>query len=89
MTTTATRPRPMAGWAQKRLVQFTRRSAADILAIATWASAAMAVALFLIDRGASEFATLPAAVTSIGIIAGLILTMLVLATRTRWLVMTS
>lgn len=68
-------------------MQFTRRSAAaDTLVIAAWTSAAAAVALFLAARGAAQFGTMAASVTSIGIIAGLIgsdlvLIMLVLAAR--------
>jgi predicted ferric reductase len=73
--------------AQNRVVQFKRRSrAADILVIAAITSVAAAVALFLADHGAAQFGTLAAAVTSVGIIAGLIgsdlvLVMLVLAAR--------
>ncbi|CAN5239025.1 ferric reductase-like transmembrane domain-containing protein [soil metagenome] len=53
---------------------------------ALWASAAAAVALFLAYGGASQFGTLADAITSVGIVAGLvgtdlILVMLVLAAR--------
>jgi predicted ferric reductase len=73
--------------AQNRVVQFKRRSAAaDILVIAAITSVAAAIALFLADHGAAQFGSLAAAVTSIGIIAGLagsdlVLVMLVLAAR--------
>jgi predicted ferric reductase len=68
-------------------VRLKRRSAiADLLVVAIWTSAAIAVALFLAANGPSQFGTLAAAVTSIGIVCGLvgsdlILIMLVLAAR--------
>ena len=68
-------------------MQFKRRSAiADGLVIAIWTSAAIAVALFLGANGPSQFGTFAAAVTSVGILCGLvgsdlILIMLVLAAR--------
>ncbi|TAL41502.1 MAG: oxidoreductase, partial [Salinibacterium sp.] len=67
--------------------QFARRARiADALATLLCASAAVAVALFLSYGGAHQFGTLADAVTSIGIIAGLIgtdfvLVMVVLAAR--------
>jgi predicted ferric reductase len=70
-----------------RTERFRRRSlASDALVIASWASAAAAVSLFLAAGGAGKFSTAGAAVTSIGIVAGLIgtdliLIMLVLAAR--------
>jgi predicted ferric reductase len=87
MANTALRARPGGTVPQNRVVQFKRRSAAaDILVIAAVTSVAVAVALFLADHGAAQFGTVAAAVTSIGIIAGLIgsdlvLVMLVLAAR--------
>jgi len=58
----------------------------DLLVTLLWASGAAAAALFLAYGGAGQFGTLSAAVTSLGIIAGLIgtdfvLVMLVLAAR--------
>lgn len=60
--------------------------AADLLVTVAWASGAAAVALFLGYGGAGQFGTLGAAITSLGIITGLvgsdiILVMLVLAAR--------
>jgi predicted ferric reductase len=72
---------------QNRVMQFKRRSAAaDFLVIATWTSGGIAVALFLAAHGPAQFGTTAAAVTSIGILCGLlgadlILIMLVLAAR--------
>jgi predicted ferric reductase len=62
----------------------TRRS--DILVTALWSSGAAAAALFLSVGGASQFGSLAEAITSIGIVAGLIgsdfiLVMLMLAAR--------
>jgi predicted ferric reductase len=68
-------------------VQFKRRSAAaDALVIAAWTSAAVAVALFLAAHGPNQFGSVAAAITSIGILCGLVggdlvLVMLVLAAR--------
>jgi predicted ferric reductase len=68
-------------------MQFKRRSAAaDALVVAIWTSSAIAVALFLAAHGPSQFGTIAAAVTSVGILCGLvgsnlILIMLVLAAR--------
>jgi predicted ferric reductase len=68
-------------------VQFRRRSRrADAMAIASWSSAAAAVALFLAAGGASRFTSPAEIVTSFGVIAGLVgtdlvLVMLVLAAR--------
>ena len=61
-----------------------RRS--DAMVVALWASGAAAVALFLAYGGAGKFGTVADAVTSVGIVAGLlgtdfILVMLVLAAR--------
>lgn len=87
MTITATRPNPLTPTAQNRLMQFKRRSAtADALVVAIWASSGIAVALFLAAHGPSQFGTVAAAVTSVGILCGLvgsnlILIMLVLAAR--------
>jgi predicted ferric reductase len=87
MSTTLMRPSGHTTAAKDRTVQFKRRSAlADALVIAVWTSAAIAVALFLAAKGPSQFGTLAAAVTSIGIVCGLvgsdlILVMLVLAAR--------
>ncbi|MDQ1570199.1 MAG: hypothetical protein QOF79_873 [Actinomycetota bacterium] len=63
-----------------------RRRAADLLVSISWISASAAVALYLAYGGAGQFGTVGAAVTSIGIVAGLIgtdliLIMLVLAAR--------
>jgi predicted ferric reductase len=68
-------------------VKFARRSRlADLLVAACWASAAASIALFLAYGGANQFASPAQAVTSLGIIAGLvgtdlILVMIVLAAR--------
>jgi predicted ferric reductase len=68
-------------------MQFKRRSAAaDLLVIAMVTSVAVAVALFLAAHGPAQFGTVSAAVTSVGILCGLvgsdlILIMLVLAAR--------
>lgn len=67
--------------------QYARRARrADLLVVLLWASSAAAVALFLMSGGAAQFATLGQAITSLGIITGLIgtdfvLVMLVLAAR--------
>ncbi|HEY8913915.1 ferredoxin reductase family protein [Lacisediminihabitans sp.] len=67
--------------------QYRRRArAADLLVAALWSSGAVAIALFLATGGMSKFSTVAGAVTSFGIIAGLvgtdfILVMLVLAAR--------
>ena len=77
---TATRERSRAGNAR-------RRAAASLLLVsAIWASLAIAVALFLFSGGLVEFDTAANAVTSVGIVAGLlgtdvVLVMLVLAAR--------
>jgi len=87
VTMTAPRTDGLPSVAQNRHMQFKRRSAAaDLLVIATWTSGAIAVALFLAAHGPAQFGTLAAAVTSVGIICGLvgsdlILVMLVLAAR--------
>jgi predicted ferric reductase len=67
-----------------------RLAGADLLTVAAWSSAAAAVALYLADGGAGQFGTVPSALTSIGIIAGLIgtdlvLVMLLLAARLPWI----
>src|SRR5476651_358126 len=84
----AVRPRPTgSSRARSHEVKFARRSRlADLLVAACWTSAAASVALFLGYGGADQFATPAQAVTSIGIIAGLIgtdliLVMIVLAAR--------
>jgi predicted ferric reductase len=67
--------------------KFARRSRlADLLVVLCWTSAAASVALFLGYGGAHQFATPAQAVTSLGIVAGLvgtdlILVMIVLAAR--------
>lgn len=67
--------------------QFARRAlVSDLLVTMLWASGAAAAAIFLAAGGAAQFASPAAAVTSLGIIAGLvgsdfILVMLVLAAR--------
>ncbi|CAN5132888.1 ferric reductase-like transmembrane domain-containing protein [soil metagenome] len=67
--------------------KFARRARrADLLVMAFWSSGAAAVALFLAYGGAGQFGSPAAAVTSLGIITGLIgtdfiLVMLVLAAR--------
>lgn len=63
-----------------------RRLVADVLVISLWASGAAAAALFLATGGADDFGSVAAAVTSVGILAGLvgtdfILVMMVLAAR--------
>ena len=73
--------------APDRRRQYRRRARiADILITSLWASGAAAAALFLATGGASKFTTVADAVTSTGIIAGLIgtdfiLVMIVLAAR--------
>ena len=70
-----------------RRKQYRRRTRiADILVTSLWASGAAAAALFLATGGASKFSTITDAVTSIGIISGLIgtdfiLVMIMLAAR--------
>ena len=73
--------------ARSHEVKFARRSRlADLLVAACWTSAAASIALFLGYGGANQFTTPAQAVTSLGIIAGLvgtdlILVMIVLAAR--------
>lgn len=73
--------------ARSHEVKFARRSRlADLLVAACWTSAAASIALFLGYGGANQFSTPAQAVTSLGIIAGLvgtdlILVMIVLAAR--------
>lgn len=67
--------------------QYARRARrADLLVVLFWASGAAAAALFLASGGAAQFGTIADAVTSLGIVTGLIgtdyvLVMLVLAAR--------
>ncbi|CAN5399383.1 ferric reductase-like transmembrane domain-containing protein [soil metagenome] len=63
-----------------------RRLVADLLVVALWASGAMAAALFLVTGGAKDLGSVAEAITSVGILAGLvgtdfILVMMVLAAR--------
>ncbi|MFC5501822.1 ferric reductase-like transmembrane domain-containing protein [Lysinimonas soli] len=63
-----------------------RARVGDILVVSLWLSASIAVALFLLTGGVSRFATVPDAVTSAGIVTGLVgtdfvLAMLLLAAR--------
>ena len=73
--------------ARSHEVKFARRSRlADLLVAACWTSAAASIALFLGYGGANQFTSPAQAVTSLGIIAGLvgtdlILVMIVLAAR--------
>ena len=73
--------------ARSHEVKFARRSRlADLLVAACWTSATASIALFLGYGGANQFTTPAQAVTSLGIIAGLvgtdlILVMIVLAAR--------
>ncbi|CAN5255015.1 ferric reductase-like transmembrane domain-containing protein [soil metagenome] len=87
---TAHRPTPNTGAAPRVIPprqRFRRRSiAADLLVAVCWASAAIAVALFLATGGTSQFSGIANITTSLGIVAGLIgtdlvLVMLVLAAR--------
>ncbi|NEM90084.1 ferredoxin reductase family protein [Galbitalea soli] len=85
---TPTRPlRVSAPTPSQRALQFKRRMRlADLLVIAGWTSGAASIALYLGYGGAGQFGTLGAAVTSLGILAGLvgtdlILVMLILAAR--------
>ena len=89
---TGTRPREVVPGlsrvaAPDRRKQYRRRARiADILVTALWASGAAAAALFLATGGSAKFGTVADAVTSTGILAGLIgtdfiLVMLVLAAR--------
>ncbi|CAN5195710.1 ferric reductase-like transmembrane domain-containing protein [soil metagenome] len=70
-----------------RRKQYRRRARiADVLVTALWASGAAAAALFLATGGAAKFATVADAITSLGIVTGLIgtdfvLVMIVLAAR--------
>lgn len=72
------RPRPTAGsLAARYRRQSTRRGLRHtLLTIAAWSIVAGSVALFLADGGMRQFGTLGDAVTSLGIIAGLIATAL-------------
>lgn len=73
--------------APDRRKQYRRRSrTADLLVTALWASGAVAAALFLATGGPGKFGTFSAAMTSFGIVTGLIgtdfiLVMIVLAAR--------
>jgi predicted ferric reductase len=73
--------------ARSNAVKFARRSRlADLLVAACWTSAAASIALFLAYGGANQFTSPAQALTSLGIIAGLvgtdlILVMIVLAAR--------
>lgn len=81
------RPRPDLGLARALRKRGRRRLfREDFLTVLAWASGAAAVALYLADGGASEFSNLTTVTTSIGVIAGLIgtdlvLVMLLLAAR--------
>lgn len=86
--TTSTGVRPgSTSQSHNRQMRFKRRTAAsDTMAIVAVVSIAIAVALFLATGGPRQFGTVAASVTSLGIIAGLIgtdlvLIMLVLAAR--------
>lgn len=89
---TSTRPRPAAPGrsrvvAPDRRKQYRRRArTADLLVTALWASGAAAAALFLASGGPARFGTVADAITSFGILTGLvgtdfILVMIVLAAR--------
>lgn len=56
-----------------------RARVGDLLGITLWLTSALAVALFLLAGGTARFATIPDAVTSVGIATGLVGTNLVLA----------
>lgn len=56
-----------------------RARVGDALGIALWITSAMAVALYLLSGGTARFASVPDAVTSVGIMTGLIGTNFVLA----------
>jgi predicted ferric reductase len=60
-----------------------RARVGDLLGIALWLTSALAVALFLLAGGTARFATIPDAVTSVGIATGLVGTNLVLAMHDR------
>ena len=92
MAANTTTPRPVIPGrsreaAPDRRQQYRRRARiADILVSSLWGSGAAAAALFLATGGAAKFGTVADAVTSTGIIAGLIgtdfiLVMIVLAAR--------
>ena len=70
------RSRPLAGDERARSTR--RLWRVDLLQASAVASVAVAVALFLADGGGTRFATPAAAVTSLGIVAGLVATNLVL-----------
>ncbi|CAN5259658.1 ferric reductase-like transmembrane domain-containing protein [soil metagenome] len=67
--------------------QYARRARrADLLVVLLWASSAIAVALFLVSGGGAQFTNVGQAITSLGIVTGLVgtdfvLVMLVLAAR--------
>jgi predicted ferric reductase len=76
--------RPAPADRRRQYARRARRS--DLLVTLLWASAAAAVALFLMSGGATQFVSAGQAITSLGIITGLIgtdfiLVMLVLAAR--------
>lgn len=75
---------PADGDRRRRYARRARRS--DLMVVLVWASAAMAVALFLASGGAAQITSLGDAITDLGIVTGLvgsdlILVMLVLAAR--------
>ncbi len=80
--------RPVPLGLRRQYARRARRS--DLLVVLLWASAAVAVALFLVAGGAAQFRDVGEAVTSLGIVTGLIgtdfiLVMLVLAARIPFL----
>ncbi len=80
------RPGPMAPRPDRRTQYRRRARRSDLLVTALWASGTAAAALFLSVGGAGQFGTIADALTSLGIVTGLIgsdfiLVMLVLAAR--------
>jgi predicted ferric reductase len=66
--------------APDHLAVYRRRARiADLLVISLWLSSAVAVGLFLVAGGTARFGAIPDAVTSVGIMTGLVGTNLVLA----------
>lgn len=85
MTTTAVRPHPGPAFADRRSSSRRRHLVGDLLVVLVWASAALALGLYLAS-GLVALTTAAAIVTSLGIAAGLVgsdlvLVMLVLASR--------
>lgn len=86
MTTTTARPARATVHVDHRRRYARRARIADLIVVAFWASGAAAIALFLASGGAGQFTSVGEAITSLGIVTGLVgtdyvLVMLVLAAR--------